>query len=107
MENAKVKIELVNGCEGESIYIDDYRVAGPKPWGDGRTEKMWMVNKDDILQALSRFSQCYKSEDKDEYWGYWIKCACGFDLNVESAKFCSGCGKKINVLDTMDFYPKF
>lgn len=52
MDNEKVKIELINGCEGKSVYINDYRVAGPKPWGGGYTEKIWMANKKDILHAL-------------------------------------------------------
>ena len=106
MDNEKVKIELVNGCEGKSIYIDDYRVAGSKPWGGGNTEKVWTANKEDIISAISRTSKCYKSEDKDEYWGHWIKCECGFDLNTEGAKFCGGCGKAIKVFGSMDFYPK-
>lgn len=51
-DNEKVKVEIVNGCEGKSIYIDDIRVAGSKPWGGGYTEKMWMVDKKNILKAF-------------------------------------------------------
>lgn len=54
MDNEKVKIELVNGCEGKSIYINDYRVAGSKPWGGGRTEKDWIVDKKKFLSSLDR-----------------------------------------------------
>lgn len=46
MDNEKVKIELINGCEGKSVYINDYRVAGSKPWGGGYAEKYgWLIKK--------------------------------------------------------------
>ena len=48
---------------------------------------------------------CFETDDKYEYWGYWIICKCGFN-NVKGAKFCSGCGKKINVIGTTEDYPK-
>ena len=31
----KVKIKLVSGCEGSCICINNYRIAGSKPWGGG------------------------------------------------------------------------
>lgn len=52
MSEDKVKIELINGCEGKCIYINDYRVAGSKPYGGGYAEKTWMANRKDILKAL-------------------------------------------------------
>lgn len=42
--------------------------------------------------------KCFKSEDKDEYWGYWLECECGYNSNVEHATYCGGCGKKIEVI---------
>lgn len=52
MDKEKVTIEIVNGCEGKCIYINDYRVAGSKPWGGGRVETSWTVDKKEILKAL-------------------------------------------------------
>ena len=52
MDNEKVQIEIINGCEGKSLYINDYRVAGSKPWGGGTVEYTWFTNKEDILRAL-------------------------------------------------------
>lgn len=54
MDNEKVKVELVNGCEGKSIYVNDYRVAGSKPWGGGSTETTWVVDKKRVIKALDR-----------------------------------------------------
>lgn len=48
----KVKVIYVNGVEGNSLYINDYRVAGPKPWGGGRTVEEWDVEASLILKAL-------------------------------------------------------
>ena len=74
MIDEKIKVELVNGCEGKSIYIDDFRVAGSKPWGGGNTEKTWLVNKKDILKAvgLRKIIREIIQEEKaqDRYAGY-------------------------------------
>ena len=53
MDKEKITIEVVNGCEGKSIYINDYRVAGSKPWGGGTVEKTWATTKKEILKALN------------------------------------------------------
>ena len=50
----KHKIELVRGPEGLALYINDFRVAGPKPWSGGPTVKAWTVDQKDIDQALER-----------------------------------------------------
>jgi hypothetical protein len=47
-----VKINLVNGVEGSSLYIDDYRVAGNKPWGGGVIARTFKAKRSDILKAL-------------------------------------------------------
>lgn len=48
----KVEIALVGGVKGPSLYIADYRVAGPKPWGGGTIRKRWTVEKSRVLRAL-------------------------------------------------------
>lgn len=51
-----VFIDIVEGCEGPSVYICDnstgYRVAGPKPWGGGATSRRFTANLDDLKRAL-------------------------------------------------------
>ena len=32
----RVNIDIVSGVEGLSIYIDDTRICGNKPWGGGK-----------------------------------------------------------------------
>ncbi len=54
-----VFIEIVGGCEGDSISISDMngsgrRVCGPKPWGGGRVKRRWEVEVKDILIAVEQ-----------------------------------------------------
>lgn len=53
MDN-KESYELVycQGVEGNSIYLNDYRIAGPKPWGGGKVLKKWTVTRADIFRAI-------------------------------------------------------
>lgn len=48
----QVHIEMVVGAEGSSLYIDDYRVVGKRPWGGGRTVCEWKVDKDQLIEDL-------------------------------------------------------
>lgn len=41
-------------------------------------------------------TKCLLTDDKYEYWGYWIICKCGFN-NVECSEYCAGCGKLIEI----------
>jgi len=51
----KFKLMLVKGVEGNCIYLNDYRICGPKPWGGGRIIKTWKVEKEDIERAISNY----------------------------------------------------
>ena len=38
---------------------------------------------------------------QDEYFGRWILCdSCGCQDNIETADYCSGCGKRLRVVGT-------
>lgn len=51
MSEKRWKIEVVQGTEGAAMYINDYRVAGPKPWGGGTVAYKWAVSDSDFLGA--------------------------------------------------------
>ena len=53
MANQQVYIDIVSGVEGHSIYINDVRVAGPKPWGGGNRVHHFLVDVKDIEEALN------------------------------------------------------
>ena len=46
--------------------------------------------------------ECFKTTQKDEYYGYWIKCECG-GFTTEGSKYCPDCGKKIKIVGEKDY----
>lgn len=54
-KRAKVKIEYVSGVEGNALYINDYRIAGPKPYDGGKVLYSWTAKVGDILESLKPF----------------------------------------------------
>lgn len=53
MSNTKqFQIELIQGVEGNSLYLNDTRVCGPKPWGGGKLLKKWDTSIAQIENAL-------------------------------------------------------
>lgn len=47
-----VTIEVISGSAGDSLYINEYRVAGVKPWGGGKTIATWKIDRERLLQHL-------------------------------------------------------
>jgi hypothetical protein len=47
-----IEVIHVSGVEGPSLYINNYRVSGPKPWGGGTTVREWKTTLRDILIAI-------------------------------------------------------
>ncbi len=55
----QVTLVLCQGVEGQCVYLNDYRIAGPKPWGGGTTIKSWNVSTSDIEKAIKPIkSEC-------------------------------------------------
>lgn len=52
------KVELVEcqGIGGTCFYLNDYRIAGPKPPGGGRTVNRWSVRVKDVQAALKNLT---------------------------------------------------
>ena len=55
----KVFVELIVGCEGDSISICDKegngrRICGPKPWGGGTVKQKWEVDGEAIIVAVQQ-----------------------------------------------------
>lgn len=47
-----MRIEVIVGTEGKALYINDYRVAGPKPWAGGTTIVSFDVSQKELGCAL-------------------------------------------------------
>lgn len=48
----KVHFEVVVGPCGPALYIDNHRVAGPKPWGGGQVTHQFKADWREVLRAL-------------------------------------------------------
>lgn len=57
------KIQIVKGCEGLAIYLNEHRIAGSKPWGIGTIISSWDATDEDIKEALNLK---VKSDDKSQ-----------------------------------------
>ena len=44
-------ILVMSGPEGPSLYLDDYRIAGPKPWGGGTVLHEFAFKDKDFIAA--------------------------------------------------------
>ena len=51
-KDEKCLIEVMSGAEGPSVYINEYRVAGPKPWGGGQVLHRFVTTKEDIENGV-------------------------------------------------------
>ena len=47
-----INVMVVRGVAGPSLYINDYRVHGSKPWGGGTMLYEFNVDIDEIDEAL-------------------------------------------------------
>jgi len=54
----ELKLDLVEWEDRpHCIYLDDYRIAGSKPWGGGKIVKTWKVRRSDLEEALRRAAE--------------------------------------------------
>lgn len=51
-EPERVNVLVLRGVEGPSVYLNEYRVGGPKPWGGGDVIYEWDADRADVLRAL-------------------------------------------------------
>lgn len=62
MKDKKHIIEIVQGVEGKSIYINDTRIDGNKPWGGGKKIATFCVSAQDLIDNVPElkefFSKC-------------------------------------------------
>jgi hypothetical protein len=98
--DSKVKIEIVDGPGGYSLYINDTRVAGPKPLGGGRLVKAFGVKADELISLLD--AQRCEWTHNAEYYPNLYHTSCGKVLSEDSPEqrpFCPCCGRRIEVKD--------
>ena len=63
-------------------------------------DEFWFDAYEERELPETNYCQCKQTKDKDEYWGYWVECECGYKLNITGATYCGGCGKRIQIIGT-------
>ncbi len=56
-KDKEYELVLCDGVEGRSIYLNDVRIAGPKPWGGGKTLARWVVKESHLLNAIPNLNK--------------------------------------------------
>ena len=51
-EDKTVNIEVIKGVEGDCLSVNDYRVAGSKPWGGGEVIFKGKAKKENLIKAI-------------------------------------------------------
>ena len=67
MKEKPIEIKLVEGVEGNSLYFNDTRICGPKPWGGGKIKQKWetkLFYVTDAIPELAMKNCCKKYGDK-------------------------------------------
>ena len=63
-EERTYNILFMAGVEGDSAYINDYRVAGPKPWGGGRVKWEGKLRLRDLSSAIPELAALEQERDE-------------------------------------------
>lgn len=57
MKDKTYELSIISGVEGKCISLNDYRIAGGKPWGGGKVLQTWEVTLADLKEAISELSE--------------------------------------------------
>lgn len=49
-----MKVTIIKGVEGLAVYVNDYRIAGSKPWGGGTVVREWTVDEQTLKTAMAQ-----------------------------------------------------
>jgi len=64
-QTKNIEIIVVPGVEGPSLYINSYRIAGPKPWGGGKIINKWKISKEDFINSLIHLGFIHRKRKKE------------------------------------------
>lgn len=46
-------LTVVAGADGMAVYLNDFRIAGPKPWGEAVVRHEWKVSTEDLCKGIA------------------------------------------------------
>lgn len=95
------KFEIVSGVEGKCLYIDETRVAGPKPWGGGTIVDAFTTDERYVPERTCRNTgeQLHNFNEM----GFFECSICGSTTKLDwdwhgdlgDLKYCANCGAKV------------
>jgi len=59
-----IEVSIISGVEGLAVLLNDYRIAGPKPWGGGRILRTWRMPISRLEDAGIPIKKSRKSQKK-------------------------------------------
>lgn len=93
------KFEVVSGVGGYSLYLDDTRIAGAKPWGGGCLVKAFNTEENYVQERTCRIEQISETEMRCSACGYlydWMEVDHLGDGKLSyDGDYCKGCGAKV------------
>ena len=95
------KFEIVSGVEGKSLYIDETRVAGPKPWGGGTIVDAFTTDERYVPERTCRNIKAETPENNFNEMGFFECSVCGAQfgwddcMNIAGMNYCPRCGAKV------------
>lgn len=61
----KVRITYIKGHEGDLLYLNAHRIAGPKVFGVKESIKEWHVDVVDVLEALEEEQERRRARESE------------------------------------------
>ncbi len=52
-KNKPIELVICSGVQGPSVYLNDHRIAGNKPWGGGQITSRFKTTIKDLEDALN------------------------------------------------------
>jgi hypothetical protein len=49
-----LSLTVVDGVDGPAVYLNDFRIAGPKPWGGDEIIYEFDVEVEDVITAMNQ-----------------------------------------------------
>jgi len=90
--------EIVKGCEGDCLILDDTRIAGPKPWGGGTVVKRFETKKEygEVIEHETCEMRSVPTFPGTDSTFRSLECsACGMTNDENNPKFCPNCGAEV------------
>lgn len=96
--------EVIDGCEGPCLVLDDTRIAGPKPWGGGKVSLRFETLESYVPERTCSVEEtCF-----DELWQEkYTRLSCGHYVWGYAQKYCPECGARIvsSTLNAITYTP--